>query len=195
MPQDVLTKIPSFHHTKALYFNSFDGTPISYPLPTPVEPINATAPPVAGQVYIPGSAWNAGEGGDHSFNRILVQPYCEGPAGSQFWVRVYGWRPVGGSVETRQTRVWLPTLLVQLFCIAGDLSGSSVASGYALLQTENLCDTISLVSGWPGATGEIVSSGPGFAAFAEIELRGAKKFSFEFEQSDNVGMNALWAPC
>ncbi len=43
---------------------------------------------------------------------------------------------------------------------------------------------------------QIVSNGAGsqFAAYAIVELRGCRKFSFEFEQSDNVGMNALWAP-
>ncbi len=189
MPESVLVRIPSHNLTKALLMNSYDVTPVSYPLPTFAEPPDATLAPVAGQNYVQGYAWDAGEGGDHVFNRLYLQPYCEGPAGSQFWVRLYGWRRLG------QLNHWVPTLLVQFLCSAGDLPGSSVASGAVLIQTENLCDTMLPVSGSVGMTGEVVSSGSGFGAYALVELRGCKKFSFEFEQADNVGMNALWSPC
>lgn len=195
MPEDVLVKVPSYRLNKALRLNSYDGTPTSYLLNLTAEPIDASVAPTAGQNYIPGNSWAIGKGGDHSPNRIFLQPYCEGPEGSLFWMRLYGLRPLG--LSQNQDLVWVSTLLIQLACVAGNLPGPTVASGTALIQTENTCDSLTVVTGWVGMTGEVVSAGPGsqFGAFALVELRGCKKVVFEFEQFDNVGMNALWAPC
>jgi hypothetical protein len=137
--------------------------------------------------------FDAGEGGEVGPNLIQVQPYCYGPAGSQFSMRMYGWRPVGMGEPMLGTLmgVWVPQFLVEFACIACNQPG---INGRTIDVAENFCDTITLTQGSVGSRGEINSTGPGtdLIASAEVDLRGAKRFSFTFQQTDAVSMNSLW---
>ena len=146
--------------------------------------------------------WSAGEGGVDAPQRLFLLPYCEGLAGSNFSMRVYGWRGVEMPNGGPNQNVWIPFLLAELACVACNRFGPPlpgvlppVGNGRFIQADEAMCDTITLTQGALGLTGEICSTGPGtdLIAFAIVELRGVKAFSFDFQQTDPVPMNCLWA--
>lgn len=146
--------------------------------------------------------WSAGDsGGIHAPQRLFLLPYCEGLAGSNFSVRIYGWNGVENPDGGPNRNVWIPYLLAELACVACNRFGPPLAgpipqvyAGRFIQPDEAACDTITLTQGGLGLTGEIVSTGPGtdLIAFAIVELRGCKLFQFDFQQTDPVPMNCLW---
>ena len=135
---------------------------------------------------------------DHLFtqNAIKVLPKSDGPAGSQFSLRLYGWAPVNKPDAGNIPTIWIPHFIVELLCTTCNRTGFP---GDYLLDNERLCDTISLTQGvvgnigWGG--GFINSTGPGtdLIAWAVINTTGFRFIQFDFQQVDMVGMNCFWA--
>lgn len=140
--------------------------------------------------------WSAGHQGAVAPQRLFVLPYCRGAAGSRFSVRIYGWRSVDNNAAANlagiNAMVAIPFLLAELACVACSRQGPQ--GGDRIVQSsEVMCDTITLARGALGTNGEIVSPGMNLIAFANVELRGARYFSFDFKQTDPVPMNLLFA--
>lgn len=134
--------------------------------------------------------WEMGQGGVTTASHVRVIPFSDGPAGTQFRIRVWGWLIYGTDPNTR---VYLPSLLVQLTCTTGEIPGPSTPFLPRVLPDVNrCCDVLSVDLGSVG-TGSLDVPGPGYLANALVEVKGAKKVQFEFEQIDPVSMNALWA--
>lgn len=171
---------------RALLTNSTAQPPVRPLLPTLTEPGTG---PSGGAIPVPDGVYQAGQGGMFAPYRLWLQPFCQGPRGSVFFLNLWGWRSVtvGG-----QTPVWVPAYLAGFSCRAGDIPGPT--GGVGVLESENFCDSISLVAGSLG-TGEIVATGGDRAAWLTVDLRGSTKYQFDFQQlpDNDVGMNALWA--
>lgn len=138
-----------------------------------------------------------GQAGDVAADRLFLMPYAEGGSGSNFSVRVYGWTTIKGQTPSDQ-KTWIPFLLAELACISCNVNGVMPATAgdpSQLLDSEYMCDTISLTQGSIGPQGLINSTGPGtnLVAFAKIDLAGCRVLQFDFQQTDPVGMNCLWA--
>jgi hypothetical protein len=148
----------------------------------------------------PPSAWvfpgvfNAGAGGNFTQTRIRMLPYCNGPPGSQFSFRLYGWRDVVYPEGNPNALVWVPEFDAEFACTSCAAPGPTDPNVRMILPTENFCDTITLTQGNLGPTGFINSTGPGtnLIAYAVAELGGCRKFQFDFQQTDPVGMNLLF---
>lgn len=149
-----------------------------------------------------------GKGGAFAPTRLFLMPYCEGVAGQQFSLRLYGWRPLDQPSGMPQTAVWIPYFLAELACTACNQPGPTPggpppwdnltgALNPLILPGETFCDTITLTQGNLGPSGAIYSTGPGtdLIAFALVEMLGCKMFQFDFQQTDTVNMNCLWARC
>ncbi len=187
MPDDVIIVSASHGMNRALTGYSQNQSWTSFLLST--DPPTIGTPPDNG-------IFAAGHGGMNTAYRLMLVPFSSGGAGTQFSVRVYGWVPLG---PTPILDTWMPLLLAEFLCTTAELTGPAplpgVQSALTLLPTDYLCDTITLTQGSVGPTGEINSTGPGtnLAAFAMLELRGAKFFQFDFQQTDPVMMNCLWS--
>lgn len=140
-----------------------------------------------------------GAGGIECPNWMFLQPYCEGPPGTSFYLNVWGYTEAGFENQPQQI-VWVPFFIVQLYCQSAPIPGLSLTS--YLSDSENLCDTIVPTLGGLG-TGFLSTPGSGLAAFAKIDLLGAKMFFVEFAADPSAqgtpnnpipGMNALWRP-
>ena len=172
------TKALSLGNSVATAFQSFDVLPLN--------------PASAGY----NGVFSAGHDGTVTANRVKIVPYAEGPAGSNFSLRLYGW-DVLESPDPGGRLVWVPQMLAEFACTTCNRSGpvntSPVVSNYFLLDSERLCDTMTLTQGGLGWMGEVVSTGPGtdLIAFAVVDIRGCRFYSYDFAQIDNVGMNAL----
>ena len=145
----------------------------------------------------------AGFGGELAQNRIKVVTYADQP-GCQFSTRVWTWREAVQPGQSGQNPpVWIPEFLAEFACVSGSLQGVSNPgptinpSQYVLPDTQYLCDTMALIQGSLGLTGLMNSTGPGtnLPAYALMEILGARFVTFDFQQSDQVGMNALFCFC
>lgn len=140
----------------------------------------------------------SGVQGQVSPGRVFLLPYCDAP-NSNFSIRLYGWRRCGNPDPSPQTLVWFPTFLAEFLCtscaIAGPTDNQPGISMRVLKDTEYLCDTITLTQGSLGNKGLITSTGPGtnLVAFSLLDGCGATLLSFDFQQTDPVGMNCFWA--
>lgn len=139
--------------------------------------------------------WPAGDPGILCPNRICLVPYCEGAAGAQFTLRLYYWNCLGNDP---QIWVWQAMLLMELLCVAGDYPGPSARDGEMsrrlILDTERFCSVAAAVQGSYGDGGDTLP-GSVTPAAVWVELKGARKFQFDFQQIDQqIGMNCLWAP-
>jgi hypothetical protein len=136
--------------------------------------------------------------------RVFLQPYAQGAAGSQFSMRLWGWRShiVGRGDGARELVV--PFFIAELLLTACNCPGpqsegpAGTPSIRPLQPSENLCDTASLVQGDLGAGGWInMTAQPGaptdLPGYIVLELQGCVAFQFDFKQQDPVGMNCLWA--
>ncbi len=131
---------------------------------------------------------------------VFLVPYGEGGQGSQFSMRIYGLSPMAAPNQgDRLAAMWLPFFLAEFSCtlcnVAGIRQGSDFPTGVDLIQSERLCDTITLAQGDVGMTGRINSTGPGtnLVAYAAVNLQGCERFVLDFQQVDNIGMNCLCA--
>jgi len=137
----------------------------------------------------------SGTEGQVSPGRLILIPYAEGQ-GAMFSMRLYAWRRLG---TDSRLWVWVPMLLAEFACITSNQAGPTDAqpgsSTRLIKDTEFLCDTISLTQGSLGNCGLVTSTGPGtnLIAFAIVDGCGATLISFDFQQTDPVGMNCLWA--
>src|SRR4051812_40726263 len=67
--------------------------------------------------------WDMGQGGETTVSRVKVMPYCEGQPGSVFWMRIYGWCAIGREENNPRLACWVPTLLGEFLCVAGNVPG------------------------------------------------------------------------
>lgn len=141
--------------------------------------------------------------GAYAPSRAILTPYAEGPAGSVFTMRLYGWRAVGQPVAVGR-QLWLWNILAEFLCVAGELPGPRITRKEVvqnqLTALENICDGITLLRGVLGLNGWTNSGVPGNGcpASAAVELFGCRYISFDFAQagppnSGAIGMNCLWA--
>jgi hypothetical protein len=142
---------------------------------------------------------NVGGDGMHCPNWIFLQPYCEGVPGTSFYLNVWGFTEAGVENPVGAI-VWVPFFIVQLFCVSAPIPGLANMPQAYLTDGENLCDTLIPTFGTLGS-GMVSTPGGGFAAFAKIELFGAKRLLVEFAPDPAMaappnntvpGMNALW---
>lgn len=155
--------------------------------------------PRTDQSPVPDGVFVAGHGGAQCPQRVYLLPYCEGPAGASFSMRVYGWRGQGLPTGDPNKMVWIPTFLAEFACASGELPGpasdSNSQSIRNMLDTERLCETIALTQGALGLEGYVNScgSGSGLVASAILETTGCRYLQFDFQQTDQVSMNCFWA--
>lgn len=151
--------------------------------------------------------FSAGESGVAG-NRIEITPFLRGRPGAWCWMRVVGWRPVPG---TDATQVWRGVPLAEFYCVAGDVPGPARRPGgtahdrtvpdrRVVDDAENLCDFVALYRGSLGVgahAGSVVQYGRGsnVPAVIVMDLRGSKKFSFDFAVCPHypLAANALWS--
>ncbi len=164
-----------------------------------------TNPSQAGALDQVDGVWRAGHDGAFAAQRLFLLPYCNGQPGTNFSMRIYGWRGIDNNAKMGQTGtsylVWVPYLLAEFACISCNRFGPPSTNPPGGVQrlippSYAMCDTITLTQGALGLTGEIDSTGPGtdLIAFAILELRGSRYFQFDFNATDpNVLMNCLWA--
>lgn len=164
---------------KALAFNSPDSY-LFDPELTATEPgTNSAQNPfdigvfsVGGEGEIPG--------------QILVQPFCYGEPGVEFWVRIHGFRKIRAD---GWTTLWEPSLLAEFLCRAGMYGG---VSGGALAEKEYLADGIMQTAGMPCSITALWNGRP---AVAVVPLMGCDKFQFDFAPGEELPAfpNAFWA--
>ncbi len=120
-------------------------------------------------------------------NRLFVLPFVEGEPSVEFFMRVYGWRQLGSDPAQA---VWVPDLLVEVFCVAGIRGG---IDSRTLRSKEYLADTIILTNGSLGS-GFVNSSGGGLGAYVLMDLLGCRRFQFDFVVGEEYPgfPNALW---
>lgn len=147
-----------------------------------------------------------GNDGTFSPQRILLSPYCEGQAGSVFWMMLYGWRSLASQAVNEST-VWIYYILAEFLCVAGIVTGplqrTTLAPGpvgfrMPLGPTERLCESMMQTDGILGANGFINYQYPGSGrpACAAVELQGVQLISFDFYQAPNSNaMSTLAANC
>ena len=183
MPHETISVSGSYPLNKALALgNSTAGT--FYPL------LPSRSMPSGDGVY------DAGLAGMYSPRQVLLLPYADGSVGSSFSLRLYGWRNVGPDPNTW---VWVPMLLVELSCTtciaAGPVPPFGTLSVASILDSERFCDTLAVVNGsvGPGEAELVQQPGTDLIGFAVVYLRGCQRFQFDFQQTDPVGMNCLWA--
>lgn len=148
-----------------------------------------------GVIELDGFGTIGGSSGTFTSNRLQLIPYADGPTGSTFNFRVYGWdfaRQVNPNLG-----VWVPFLLAEFQCTTSAITG---VAGYALSATEHVCDYIKLVNGTTGTNGfagglinSPAATGTNLVAYALVTLSGCRYVQFDFQKSSNVGMNVLWA--
>lgn len=189
MFNDVLIVARSNYLTKALSLGNSQN-------PSFFPPITRTIVPSDDGVF------NVAKGCHYVPDRIIVFPFAEaGQQGANFSLRVYGWFELfaGQNQPGGPTRVYIPSLLAELSCTTSNINGPMSASAPALpsqlTDDEYLCDTIVLTQGQLGQNGLINSTGPGtdLVAYAKIDLAGARLIQFDFQQTDPVNGNCLWA--
>ena len=132
-------------------------------------------------------------GGIISPNRIMIFPYADAAPGSQFTFRLHYWNHVG---QDPASYVWVPMLLVEVLCALADVAGPPDTNNplaRLILSSERFCDNLVAVRGSYGVGGDVVNGSVTPSAIM-IELKGARRLQFDFQQIDpNVAMNALWA--
>src|SRR5438132_12729893 len=164
MPTENIAVIPSHSLTKALQQGNSQNTGFA-------QLDLLTGPP-------PGDGiWDLGQGGMAAPNRLILFPVCDGSLGSSFSMRLYGWRDLSLPGNDVNKVVWIPYLLVELACVASNMSGPGgigiAGPSYRYLSdSEYLVDTITLTQGNLGVTGSINSTGPGtnLPAYALVDL-------------------------
>jgi hypothetical protein len=88
--------------------------------------------------------------------------------------------------------MWIPAMLYEVDCIAGDLPG---AAGMDLLDTEFLADTITLVFGNDNVSSELLSPENDQPAHCVVDFKGFRYLELLFDMGTNAtGANALVAP-
>ncbi len=182
------------HYRRALPFNSTMRTPLRYFQPTAVEPgTGVVDPEITTNTAVTDGVVTL-ENPQTQYLRIM--PTCEGPAWTWFWLRLWGWQKINEA-----NPIWVPTLIVQLACYSGSITGVPAAkpdrgdiSTYAVTDREKFCYGIWPITGSLGYGGG-VWGGRASAAFAKVDVAGSKKVQFDFEQRafDHIGMNAYWA--
>jgi hypothetical protein len=194
MSQQVSLVAESHPLKKALLQNAQDEVPFRYKRVQQRTPDSAIDPitlaPATTGVH------TGGQGGLVAPYRVFLMPYCEGPPGSLFWTRLWGWRP---TVDTNPSNaLWIPVLLCQLACVSGMFPGPrgddvGPPGNLYLTDMENLCSQLWVVTGSLGS-GEMLGGGYSAAA-ALCDLRGCRLFELEFQRrtGDTITMNCLYA--
>ena len=136
----------------------------------------------------------AGYEGGYAPASIKFWPYCDGPAGSVFSVRVYGWYELSSSPAQQGPQCWYYEMLGEFICTSCNVAGIHAPqpgqTGY-LTTLENLCDTIALVQGQASLINS-TRQGTDLVASAKVDLQRCRLFRFDFKPTDQVSMNCLW---
>lgn len=184
MAMPVIFVTPSHRLAQALTQGNSQAGAFATMLVQEAEP-SPTAGPIVDGVY------DIGQAGMEASERVFVMPYAQGGERLNFSMRIWAWRHATNPLtQTGKTDVWIPYLLAEFACTTGNVPG---LADHVLNGNEYLADTIVLANGSLGARGEISVPLTDTAAYAIVEVRGAKKISFDFQQTDPVGMNAFWA--
>ncbi len=139
-----------------------------------------------------------GHDGMNAPGRLALCPMAEGPAGTNFSIRVYGWRGLAVPSGDPNKVVAIPVFIAEFACTTGEISGppqDGPTYPRNLSDTERLCDTITLVQGHIGTTG-FINSAPGTNLIASVvmDIVGCRYFQIDFQGTDqNIGMNCLFA--
>lgn len=151
---------------------------------------------------LPDGFVHGGEKGGTTFKMISVIPYCDGPAGTLFSMRVFYWNNIGADASSR---ILVAIPLLEVLCVASNATGQFASSLFDANQ--HLCDNLTITAGSVGLEGSLYNpiNGPGcdIPAMVQLEVQGARFVSFDFQNVDSngqvinqgVNMNALWAKC
>lgn len=116
---------------------------------------------------------------------LNIQPFATAANDVTFSMRVWGWRK---NLNTENSNVdkWFPELLVELACVAGNISHGA--------SNTFICDTITKAKG--GDDPDIINCGNDLPASAIISLRGHQLIEFDFSINSGTAtaMNAMWCP-
>lgn len=121
--------------------------------------------------------------------QLLILPYCEGPAGNVFYVRLYGWWP-HGNLKDRNNLLWLRLLLVEFRVVSGSVTG---LERRLIKASENFAESLEVTGGTVGRYGLVQNGG---VAYAKVDLQGCQKYQFVCAKGADgtvLGSNALWA--
>lgn len=171
-----------------------NGDSQNYQWTIPVFGISSTLP------YQDG-VWGMGQGGELAPALLKLMPFGGSPK-AKFSFRIYALDALGEPDAGPQKLVYIPILLAEFACQCGspNLQGVPSQGGWQpnqryLNDGQFLCDTMTLTRGTLGERGQILSTGPGsdFVAMAKIDMWGAKRVFFDFQQTDQTTMNVLWA--
>ncbi len=142
----------------------------------------------------------AGDGGAISSKVLTVIPFCDGPAGTLFSMRVLYWNTFG---PDQGTRILIAVPLIEVLCSVSNVAGPAFDPLFN--SSQHLCDQITLTSGSLGLDGAIYGgvAGSDVPTMVQVEIQGARLVSFDFQAVDGNGqpllnyctMNAFWAKC
>lgn len=121
-------------------------------------------------------------------NSFLVVPYGLGSSNDGFSMRVLGWKRIRSGTLFD---LWVPVKLLEVACLLGASTG---VAGSPVLNTELLCDTITIVSGSgnAGVSVDVLDPADDTIAHFVMALKGFSKLEFTFDQTTNTPtMNAL----
>jgi len=124
-----------------------------------------------------------------SQNAVVVYPFAVASANDTFSMRVIGWHKVLLSTGVAQ---WVPVVLAELACTVGAATG---VAGGAEVATELYADTITIVgtTANAGVDIDVVSPANDTKASATIDLKGAQKFEFTFDNTrSGTSFNTLF---
>lgn len=130
-------------------------------------------------------------------SQIKFKPYADGPAGSWFYARIWGWQLCGTDPASC---IWSSELLVELLCRTGDIPGPTppdptALSPYIIRETERFCSVIRVTRGSLGLGGQVSAPGGRSSASVTVTVRNCAMGRFQFAQGRNqshLTMNALW---
>jgi hypothetical protein len=123
-------------------------------------------------------------------------PFAFGPPGSQFWVSLTGWSPLGSN---QAEMVWIGISLGTFWCftdvVTGPIKRPGIEPDRLVSELDSFCSIIMQTSGPPASRYSldypVVTPGLVF-----VPTLGSQKIKFDFALGDcvpGVGMNALWA--
>jgi len=190
---------------KALAFNS---TAMSFPfqplLPRLEEPGTQTLNDgVASLGCLEGDVKSGNVNDTETPNQLFIQPYAEGIVGTSFYMNFWGFSPlISVQAGSSSTQAWVPFFICQMWGLTGEAPGPGPRS--VLADSERMCNRLAITMGTLGG-GYICNPtlGGNIAAWARINLQGAKKWLVEFAADPNnladprmsvPGMNLLWRP-
>jgi hypothetical protein len=119
--------------------------------------------------------------GNNTGRYVNIIPFGTNGNNDTFDMRLWGWRKVSG------VDLWIPTLLVQLDVILGDIVATAIAAD------NYLADTITIDAG--DESSPLISPENDTPGMASIHLRGCELIEFDWDLAgaqEGVSMNCYW---